>query len=447
MSSDTTPAPDQRYAAFRHSAFLRFWLARFLATFSTQIVSVAVGWQIYDLTRDPFDLGLVGIIQFLPSLLLVLVTGAVADRFGRRLIMGISTGLEALCALALLMLSWRGLSGPGPVFAVLALFGIARAFLGPAAASLVANLVPKEDFANAVAWNSSSWQIATIVGPVAGGLLYGISSEIAYGMAAALMAAATLLSFSIPKPAQRSSTDKPSLDTLFAGFRYIWGEKVVLGAISLDLFAVLLSGAVALLPVYARDILELGPWGLGLLRAAPGIGAILVAVWLAGHPIRDHAGVVMFGFRRPVRRLHGAVRRFDHPVAVDRRSRASRSRGHDQRLCARNADPALDAGRGSRSRQRRQHGLCRGIQRARRIPRRYDGGADRHGAGGGFRRRRRGRGRGVMGFPVSGAPKNPPSPGPRVSDAQLLAGWPKIVCKNSCSQRFKCMSQISRPPR
>ena len=296
MNTDTTLAPDQRYAAFRHSAFLRFWSARFLATFSTQIVSVAVGWQIYDLTRDPFDLGLVGIIQFLPSLLLVLVTGAVSDRFGRRLIMGISTGLEALCALALVLFSWRGLTGPGPVFAVLAVFGVARAFLGPAAASLVANLVPKEDFANAVAWNSSAWQTATIVGPVAGGLLYGLSAEIAYGVATVLMAAATLLIFSIPKPEQRSQTDKPTLDTLFAGFRYIWGEKVVLGAISLDLFAVLLSGAVALLPVYARDILELGPWGLGLLRAAPGIGAILVAVWLAGHPIRDHAGVVMFGF-------------------------------------------------------------------------------------------------------------------------------------------------------
>ena len=296
MSIDTTPAPDQRYAAFRHSAFLRFWSARFLATFSTQIVSVAVGWQIYDLTRDPFDLGLVGIIQFLPSLLLVLVTGAVSDRFGRRLIMGISTGLEALCALALVLFSWHGLAGPGPVFAVLAVFGVARAFLGPAAASLVANLVPKEDFANAIAWNSSAWQTATIVGPVAGGLLYGLSAEIAYGIATVLMVAATLLIFSIPKPEQRSQTDKPSLDTLFAGFRYIWGEKVVLGAISLDLFAVLLSGAVALLPVYARDVLELGPWGLGLLRAAPGIGAILVAVWLAGHPIRDHAGIVMFGF-------------------------------------------------------------------------------------------------------------------------------------------------------
>ena len=296
MTPDAATTPDQRYAAFRHAPFLRFWAARFLATFATQIVSVAVGWQVYDLTRDPFDLGLVGIIQFLPALLLVLVTGAASDRFGRRLIMGLSTGVEALCALALLGFTLRGLSGVGPIFAVLAVFGIARAFLGPAAASLVANLVPKEDFANAVAWNSSAWQTATIVGPVAGGLLYGVSAEAAYGIAAILMGAATLLAFSIPKPAQSVASEKPNLETLFAGFRYIWRDKVVLGAISLDLFAVLLSGAVALLPVYARDILELGPWGLGLLRAAPGIGALGVAVWLTGHPIRDHAGIVMFAF-------------------------------------------------------------------------------------------------------------------------------------------------------
>jgi MFS family permease len=296
LPSMISTAPDQRYAAFRHSAFPQFLAARVMASFATQIVSVAVGWQIYDLTRDPFDLGLVGIVQFLPSLLLVLVTGTVADRFGRRMVMGLACGLEALCALGLMLLSWRGLSSPAPVFALLAVFGIARAFFGPASSSLIANLVPKEDFANAVAWNSSTWQVAAITGPVAGGLLYGLSAELAYGTAAALMALATLLLFSIPKPAQRSSTDRPTLDTLFAGFRYIWGNKVVLGAVSLDLFAVLLSGAVALLPVYARDILELGPWGLGLLRAAPGVGAIVVAVWLTGHPIRDHAGVVMFIF-------------------------------------------------------------------------------------------------------------------------------------------------------
>ncbi|CAN7199840.1 MFS transporter [Mesorhizobium sp. LjNodule214] len=288
-------SPDQRYAAFRHKAFLSYWTARFLGTFATMIVSVAVGWQIYDLTRDPFDLGIVGIVQFLPSLLLVLVTGVVADRFGRRLIMGLSTLIEAGCALVLLVLTLHGLASPLPIFAVLALFGVVRAFFGPASSSLFANLVPPEDFGNAIAWNSSAWQTATIVGPVAGGLLYGLSAEAAYATAAILMAVAALLIFTIPKPAQQSATDKPTMQTLFAGFRYIWGEKIVLDAISLDLFAVLLSGASALLPVYARDILELGPWGLGLLRSAPSVGAIVVAIWLVGHPIRNHAGMIMLG--------------------------------------------------------------------------------------------------------------------------------------------------------
>jgi MFS family permease len=295
MSSEIPAPSGDQYAAFRHGAFLRYWLARFLATFATQIVSVAVGWQVYDLTRDPFDLGLVGIIQFAPALLLVLVTGAVADRFGRRRIMGLATALEALCAAGLVILTMRGIAGPGPIFALLAVFGLARAFLGPAAASLVANLVPPKDFANAVAWNSSAWQTATIVGPVAGGLLYGLAAEAAYTIATVFMVAASLLILSIPKPAQQNETDQPTLSSLFDGFRYIWREKVVLGAISLDLFAVLLGGAVALLPVYARDILELGPWGLGLLRAAPGMGAIFVAMWLTGHPVRDHAGYIMFG--------------------------------------------------------------------------------------------------------------------------------------------------------
>ncbi|SDA53639.1 MFS transporter [Mesorhizobium qingshengii] len=286
-------SPDQRYAAFRHRSFLSYWAARFLTTFATMIVSVAVGWQMYDLTRDPLDLGLVGIVQFLPSLVLVLVTGVVADRFGRRLIMALAVLLEAICALALLALTLRGISGPLPIFAVLAMFGVARAFFGPASASLFANLVPSEDFANAIAWNSSAWQTATIVGPVAGGLLYGVSAEVAYGTAAALILAAGVLIFTIPRPAQRSETDKPTMQTLFAGFGYIWSEKIVLGAISLDLFAVLLSGAAALLPIYARDILQLGPWGLGLLRSAPSVGAICVAIWLAGHPLRNHAGMIM----------------------------------------------------------------------------------------------------------------------------------------------------------
>lgn len=261
-----------------------------------QIVSVSVGWQIYDQTRDAFNLGMVGLMQFLPALLLVLVTGATADRFGRRLIMGLSLVLEAVVTGLLLSLTLAGLFEPATVFASLLLFGVARAFLGPSSASLVVNLVPTEDFANAVSWNSSAWQVATIVGPVAGGLLYGISPVAAYSIATVFLIAAAVLTFSIPKPKQHTLAEQRSLSSMLAGFRYIWKEKIVLGAISLDLFAVLLGGTVALLPIYARDILDLGPWGLGLLRSAPGIGAVLTAIWLAGHPIRDHAGRVMFVF-------------------------------------------------------------------------------------------------------------------------------------------------------
>lgn len=296
MSLPEMTAAQDRYAAFRHPSFTLYWLARFFGSFAIQIISVSVGWQIYDLTRDPFYLGIVGLIQFAPSLLLVLITGAASDRFGRRLIMGLSLGVEVICAAMLLVLTMTHTFTPGLVFLILAGFGVGRAFLGPASASLVVNLVPAETFSNAVSWNSSAWQIATIVGPVAGGLLYGASPVATYSIASVMLAVATVCTFSIPKPAQHTLSEKRSLQTLTAGFRYIWREKVVLGAISLDLFAVLLGGAVALLPVYARDILQLGPWGLGMLRAAPGIGAILTAIWLTGHPIRDHAGLIMFAF-------------------------------------------------------------------------------------------------------------------------------------------------------
>lgn len=292
---ESSPTIGGGTSAFRHRGYLLYWISRFLATFGAQIVSVAVGWQVYDLTRDPFDLGIVGLVQFLPALLLVLVTGVAADRFNRRLIMAMYEAAEALCCAILLFLVWKQHASVVPIFAVLVLFGVARAFLGPAQSSLVPNLVPSEDLSNAIAWNSSAWQIATIVGPVAGGLLYGISAEAAYGVACVLMCAAVCLVLLVPKPPQKRSSQATSLETLFAGFRYVWKEKVVLGAISLDLFAVLLGGATALLPVYARDILETGPWGLGLLRAAPGIGAVIVALWLARYPIRNHAGMIMFG--------------------------------------------------------------------------------------------------------------------------------------------------------
>lgn len=291
--TDTAIETVDRYAAFRHKPYMIFWLSRFVARFAAMIISVAVGWQIYDLTRDPFDLGLVGLIQFFPALLLVLITGAVADRYGRKNIMALSILLEVFCGAAILFFSWKGLTSPIPIFIALGFFGVARAFFGPAATALVANLVPEKDFANAVAWNSSSWQTASIVGPATGGLLYGISANAAYSVALVLFVSGFLLALFIKAEPLKNRREIESFKSLFDGFRYIYNEKVVFGAISLDLFAVLFGGAVALLPIFARDILELGPWGLGFLRAAPGIGAIMMALFLAGRSIKDNAGLIM----------------------------------------------------------------------------------------------------------------------------------------------------------
>lgn len=288
--------PDGRFVAFRHPAYTKYWASRFLATLAAQMIAVSVGWQVYDLTRDPLDLGIIGLVQFVPLLLLVFVTGAVADRFGRRNVMVISIAGELICALGILYFSFGGLTSPLPVFIALAGIGVARAFLGPASQSLVVNLVPRKVFPNAVAWNSSAWQVASIGGPVLGGLLYGLGATFAYAVAALLMGVSMVLAMMIPKPAERGQVERVTLSSLFEGIRYVRKERVVLGAISLDLFAVLLGGAVALLPVFARDVLETGPWGLGLLRAAPGIGAVLTAVWLAASPVRDHAGRILFIF-------------------------------------------------------------------------------------------------------------------------------------------------------
>jgi MFS family permease len=290
------PADPSRdsWGAFRHRGFSLFWVSRVLAQFSTQVLSVSVGWQVYDLTRDPFDLGLVGLVQFAPALLLVLVTGAVSDRFNRRMIVAVCTLVEGGCALALLALTLSGVIHAGAIFAVLVVFGTARAFMNPAASSLIPNLVPTTVLASAIALSTASWQIATIVGPVAGGLLYGVAPEVAYGTGLVLFLCSAVLVALVPKPPQKTLNERTSWETVVAGFRFVWREKVVFGAISLDLFAVLLGGAVALLPAYARDILEVGPWGLGVLRSATGVGAMAVAAWLAVKPVRDHAGIIMF---------------------------------------------------------------------------------------------------------------------------------------------------------
>jgi len=287
-------AGSSRWGALRHRGYRLFWMARISATFAALVVSVAVGWQVYDLTRNPLDLGFVGLVQFAPSLLLVLVTGTASDRFNRRAIIAICQAAEGLVAALFLALTVAGVISVGEIFALLVVFGTARAFLNPASQSLLANLVPTKDLANAIAWNSSAWQIATILGPVTGGLLYGVSAEAAYGAAVLLFGVAATLVALVPRPPQKKLSERPTWTTLIAGVRYVWHEKIVLGAISLDLFAVLLGGATALLPAYARDILVVGPWGLGLLRAAPGIGAMAVVLVLATRPIRDHAGLIMF---------------------------------------------------------------------------------------------------------------------------------------------------------
>lgn len=282
-----------RFEAFRFPSYTRYFISRFFTSFSTQVLSVAIGWQIYDETRNPIWLGWIGLVQFLPALGLVVVTGNVADRVGRRLVMASSMLLMMACAGAILYLALTGQFAPVPVLSVLTVFGVARAFYGPASSSLVANLVPKEAFPNAVGWMSSSWQLASIAGPVAGGLLAGISPPFAYGTAMSLLTVGALLILTLPKPDQRIERTPTTLSTLLGGFSYIWKEKIVLGAITLDLFAVLLGGAVALLPVYARDILHLGEIGLGLLRAAPGVGAIVAIALITAFPIRDYAGWIL----------------------------------------------------------------------------------------------------------------------------------------------------------
>lgn len=295
-----------RFAAFRHSSYTRYFFSRFLTSFAAQVVSVSVAWQMYDETRNPALLGWIGLVQFLPALLLVVVTGNAADRLGRRLVMGCGALVMMSCAASILMLVLAGNFNPMLVLVILTLFGTARAFYGPAATSLAVNLVPREDFPNAVSWITSSWQMATIGGPVIGSLLYGLAPEAAYGTATCLFIAAATLIFSIPKPNQIVSREPPTLASILGGFSYIWNNKVVLGAVSLDLFAVLLGGAVALMPIYARDILHVGELGLGLLRASPGIGAIIAIALITAFPIRDHAGwillaaVAMFGLATAV---------------------------------------------------------------------------------------------------------------------------------------------------
>jgi MFS family permease len=289
------PAPaDARAgrAAFTHPAFVLFQIARFLIVAAVEMQAVAVGWQVYEITKRPLDLGYVGLAQFLPGILLFPISGHVSDRFQRRHVLTACYAGFAVCFALLLALAHRGVDSVMPIYVVLILLGIVRSFNGTASRSILPQLVPEEHFPNAVAWNATTFQTATILGPSFGGILYAMfrGPSVVYAVAMLTAIGATVSTFRI-KPESKARPREPmTLKTVFAGLHFIWNKKLILGAISLDLFAVLLGGAVALLPVYAREILHTGPWGLGLLRTAPGVGAAIMAVLLAHRPLRGKSG-------------------------------------------------------------------------------------------------------------------------------------------------------------
>jgi MFS family permease len=270
-------------------------IARFLATASSEMQAVAVGWQIYDLTHRPLDLGLVGLAQFLPGVFLFLITGHAADRYPRRRILIVCYACFAICSALLFTFTVRGLSEIYPIYGVLLMNGVIRAFSGPTHQAFLPMLIATEDLPNAVAWGSSIFQGAMVFGPVAGGLIYGIAGSPVAVYAGAVIAygVALLLIVTIRITAAQPKRGKVSPGMVWEGLRYIRRSQLILGAISLDLFAVLLGGAVALLPVYAQTILNTGALGLGVLRAAPGLGAVLMAAILAHRPLRRNAGATM----------------------------------------------------------------------------------------------------------------------------------------------------------
>jgi MFS family permease len=271
-----------------------FWFSRMSSTVAYQMLAVAVGWQIYALTNSPFYLGLVGLAQFLPMFLLTLLVGHVADRYDRRSIIRLCQFVEGAGVLVLAISSYSGWLSKESILLVVFVLGAARAFEAPTLQTLVPNLVTAKVFPRAAALSASSVQTATIMGPALGGLLYTAGPTAAYSMVAALFLAAGLFVSLIRIKSKSLKREPVSVESLLAGISFIRSKPSVLGAISLDLFAVLLGGATALLPVYAREILFIGPWGLGILRSAPAVGALSTSVFLAHHPLKHRMGRTMF---------------------------------------------------------------------------------------------------------------------------------------------------------
>lgn len=272
-----------------------YWCARILTSLAYQVVGVAVGWQIYAITGSAWYLGLVGLAQFLPMFLLTLVVGQVADRYDRRMVAGVCQIVQGLAAGLLALGSFSGWQSKESILSVLLIAGAARAFEGPTMSALVPRLVPAPLIPRAFTLSSSAWQTASIVGPALGGFLYAVGTTTVYMTASLLFCGAGAFVAVIRIERTAVQREPVTLKTVFAGIHFIRTRPEILGAISLDLFAVLLGGATALLPAYAKDILLSGPWGLGLLRAAPAAGALVMSVVLARFPLQHRVGRTMFG--------------------------------------------------------------------------------------------------------------------------------------------------------
>jgi MFS family permease len=287
---------------FRIAAFRAYWLSRLMTTMAQMAMVIIIGWQVYGIARQTmglkgaaFQLGLVGVVQFLPLFLLTLVTGWAADRIDRRYIARAAIALEVFCAGILAWLTWKQTITLPELFGVAALLGVARAFAMPALQALAPNLVPRKILPRAIALSSISWQVGAITGPALGGYLYAAAPHLPYTVSAGLFAAAFICQLMIgPTPRSQVDRTRHPVQQMIDGLRYVRKNRIVLGAISLDLFAVLLGGATAMLPVYARDVLHAGPQGLGHLRAAPAVGATLSAAWFSIRPLKYNVGVKMF---------------------------------------------------------------------------------------------------------------------------------------------------------
>lgn len=292
MSS--SPLSGSSDSLFQHRAYLAFWCVRTASSFGFQMLSVAVGWQIYAMTGHAFDLGLIGLVQFFPSVLLALPAGHLADQFDRRRIVLMGQIVEWIAIVFLAMLTWLHAVNEVGILLLIFLISVAKAFESPSLQSMVPALVPPNLLPRAMAVNGSALQAAMIMGPAVGGFLYVAGPQIVYAVAALLYLVSVTMMAQLRYEHAPPKREPATLKTLFAGVHFIRERKDILGVISLDLFAVLLGGATALLPIFAKDILHTGPWGLGLLRAAPAIGALLMSFWLARHSMERNVGKIMF---------------------------------------------------------------------------------------------------------------------------------------------------------